>query len=95
MPTSAKPRLEKRTPGVAHVLAHLGEIFDREAQRDVGEEPRESEGAVLPGQPVHRVLAGLEHLVAIRHLEFVGKGVAQSPVNALCDGHWVTAARLT
>jgi len=59
-------------------------------EREVGDEPGDSCGAVAFGDFGDGIFTGLHHLVAKGELEFVREGFCQPLVEEPCDLHGVT-----
>src|SRR5262249_37350891 len=88
-------RLDHRPQGIPHVLAHLAQIFNRQTNRDVRDQPDQAADSVSSGNILHHVLPELHYLCAVSQFEFVRKSPRQPPVDSPCEIHSVTIARFT
>src|SRR5208282_393096 len=81
--------------GITHVAAHFAQVFERDANRDVRDEPDQPGGSMPFSNLFHDILSQLRHLWAICQFEFVRKSLRQPPVDPPCEIHPVTMACFT
>jgi hypothetical protein len=72
---------------VLHIATHLAEVFERQTESEVADEPDYSRDAVTFGDFADGVFTGLDHLVAEGEFKFVREGFCQPLVDEPCNLH--------